>query len=427
MYIDVSSRPLLLVACTQLQQVGCVSIKNTKNILIKNIGDASLGAICWWLFGYGVAFGETGGKFIGTTNYALKGDYFMNGGQIQGYNYASWLFQWAFAATAATIVSGAVAERVAFNAYIIYSIVLTSFIYPVVVHWAWNGEGWASAFREEDLLFNCGVIDFAGSGVVHMTGGIAALCAAIVIGPRIGRFDDRGNVLHQQSAVLQSLGTLILWLGWYGFNGVSTLTIGFASVAAKTMVTTTISGAFGAVTAMILTKFSEHIWSPGATNNGLLAGLVGITAGCSTCEPEGAMVIGVVSGFVYTLASKALVIFKIDDVVDAVPVHLACGAWGVFAASLFATKDGYSAAYYGDRVSDCAGAFYGGSGAAVGANVVFILAVIAWVGITSSILFVTIKFTVGIRVPEKDELQGIDDSKHGGQTYPEFRKDAVAT
>ncbi|CAM9194013.1 unnamed protein product, partial [Ascophyllum nodosum] len=406
-------------------EVGSVSVKNTKNILIKNIGDATLGAICWWLFGYGVALGDTTGKFIGTTNYFLKGSHFMDGGEIVGYNYAMWLFQWAFAATAATIVSGAVAERVSFNAYIGYSIVLTSFIYPVVVHWGWGG-GWASAWREEDLLFDCGVIDFAGSGVVHMTGGIAALCAAIVVGPRIGRFDGSKNNLHQQSAVLQSLGTLILWLGWYGFNGVSTLAVsGLAGVAAKTMVTTTISAAFGAVTSVILAKFNNHIWSPGAANNGLLAGLVGITAGCSTCEPEGAMVIGVVSGFVYTYVSKALVMFKIDDVVDAVPVHFACGAWGVFSASLFATKDNYSAAYY-DRADNCAGAFYGGSGAAVGANVVFILAVIGWVGVTSAILFLGLKFTVGIRVPEADELRGMDDSKHGGQTYPEFKKDIAA-
>lgn len=140
------------------------------------------------------------GKFIGTNSFALKGDAFMDGGDIVAVGYASWLFQWAFAATAATIVSGAVAERVSFNAYIVYSVVLTSFIYPVVVHWGWAG-GWASAWREDDLLFDCGVIDFAGSGVVHMTGGIAALCAAIAVGPRLGRFDGTNH--HQQSAVLQ--------------------------------------------------------------------------------------------------------------------------------------------------------------------------------------------------------------------------------
>lgn len=407
-------------------EVGSVSIKNTKNILIKNIGDASLGAICWWLLGYGVAFGDSSGRFIGTSSFALKGSGFESddGTLTNGNAYASWLFQWAFAATAATVVSGAVAERVAFNAYVIYSIVLTSFIYPVVVHWGWAG-GWASAWADDTLLFDCGVIDFAGSGVVHMTGGVAALCAAIVVGPRIGRFNENGtaNTLPQQSAVLQSLGTLILWFGWYGFNGVSTLAItGLASVAAKTMVTTTISAAFGAVTTVILAKIQMGYWDGGSANNGLLAGLVGITAGCSVVEPEGAFVIGVVSGFVYTYSSKALVMLKVDDVVDAIPVHMFCGAWGVFAASLFATKDNYAAAYYSDRAEKCAGAFYGGDGSAVAANVVFILAIVGWVASTCGVLFVALKLTVGMRVTKEMEQIGMDDSKHGGQTYPEMIK-----
>ncbi|CBJ33346.1 ammonium transporter (ISS) [Ectocarpus siliculosus] len=410
-------------------EVGSVSIKNTKNILIKNIGDASLGAICWWLFGYGVALGDTKGRFIGSNAFALKGSHFEadDGTLTNGYSYAMWLFQWAFAATAATIVSGAVAERVSFNAYIIYSVILTSFIYPVVVHWGWGG-GWASAWVDEDLLFDCGVIDFAGSGVVHMTGGLAALAAAIVVGPRTGRFNEDGtaNTLPQQSAVLQTLGTLILWFGWYGFNGVSTLAInGLAGVAAKTMVTTTISAAFGAVTTVLLGKLNLGYWDAGAANNGLLAGLVGVTAGCSTCEPEGAMVIGIISGFVYTYSSKMLVMLKIDDVVDAIPVHCFCGAWGVFAASLFATKDNYSAAYYGDRVDKCAGAFYGGDGNAVAANVVFILAVIAWVSATCMALFLGINAVVGMRVDKEMEQIGMDDSKHGGQTYPEMVKGAT--
>ncbi|CAN0065812.1 unnamed protein product [Pylaiella littoralis] len=413
-----------------IEQVGSVSVKNTKNILIKNIGDASLGAICWWLLGYGFSFGESKGRFIGSDSFALKGPTFESddGTLTNGYAYAGWLFQWAFAATAATIVSGAVAERVSFNAYIVYSIVLTSFIYPVVVHWGWGG-GWASAFAGEDLLFDCGVIDFAGSGVVHMTGGCAALCAAIVVGPRLGRFNEDGtsNTLPQQSAVLQSLGTLILWFGWYGFNGASTLAIvGLSSVAAKTMVTTTISAAFGAVTTVLLAKMNVGYWDGGAANNGLLAGLVGITAGCSTCEPEGAMVIGIVSGFIYTGASKLLIMLKIDDVVDAVPVHCFCGAWGVFAASLFATKDNYVLSYYG-TADKCAGVFYGGSGNAVAANLAFIAALAAWTCGTCMVLFMAIKFTIGMRVDKEMEQIGMDDSKHGGQTYPEMLKGAAAT
>jgi len=225
-------------------EVGSVSIKNTKNILIKNICDAAIGAICWWLVGFGLAFGETSGRFLGTSGYALKGEYFEadDGTLTNGKEYAFWLFQWAFAATTSTIVSGAVAERVSFVAYGIYAVVLTSFIYPIVVHWGW-GDGWASAFTE-DRLFDCGVIDFAGSGVVHMTGGTAAFFAALLVGPRMGKFNDYGEVnsLPEQSTVLQTLGTFIIWLGWYAFNGASTLAIvGVSGIASKTMVNTTIS------------------------------------------------------------------------------------------------------------------------------------------------------------------------------------------
>lgn len=406
-------------------EVGSVSVKNTKNILIKNIGDASIGAVCWWLVGYGVAFGETAGGLIGTDGFALKGSQFEadDGTLTNGKAYAFWLFQWAFAATAATIVSGAVAERVSFTAYIVYSIALTSFIYPVVAHWGWAG-GWASAFVEKDLLFGCGVIDFAGSGVVHMTGGLAALCAAFVVGPRTGRFNDDGTVnpLPQQSSVLQTLGTLIIWFGWYGFNGVSTLAIvGVSGIAAKTMVNTTISAAFGALSTSIIAKTRLGYWDTGASNNGILAGLVGITSACSTCEPEGAMVIGVVSGFVYTYASKLLLKLKIDDVVDAIPVHFACGVWGVLAASLFATKDNYALAYYGEP-DNCAGVFYGGDGSAVSANLSFIAAVIMWTYSACMILFMGIQHTIGMRVDVVMEEIGMDDSKHGGQTYPEMAK-----
>ncbi|CAM9900828.1 unnamed protein product [Choristocarpus tenellus] len=413
-------------------EVGSVSIKNTKNILVKNIGDASLGAMCWWLLGYGVAFGTDKSRFIGSDSFALKGSTFEddNGDLLNGYAYASWLFQWAFAATAATIVSGAVAERVSFTAYVIYSIVLTSFIYPVVVHWGWHTQGWASAWNSDTsfVLFDCGVIDFAGSGVVHMTGGIAAFVASIVVGPRTGRFNEDGtaNSLPAQSAVLQSLGTLILWFGWYGFNGASTLyIIGFSGVAAKVMVTTTIAAGAGALTSVVLHKLTLHYWDAGAANNGILAGLVSITAPCSTCEPEGAFVIGIIGGIIYFISSAALRKMKVDDVVDAAPVHMCCGIWGVLAAGLFATKTNYGAAYYADRAAACAGVFYGGDGSSLAAAIVFILAILAWVGVTCVILFVGIKATVGIRVTLEAENMGMDDSKHGGQTYPELAKSSA--
>lgn len=403
-------------------EVGSVSVKNTKNILIKNLGDAAIGGVCWWLVGYGLAFGETKGRLFGTNGFALKGDQFEaeDGTLTNGKAYAFWLFQWAFAATSATIVSGAVAERVSFSAYLAYSVVLTSFIYPIVVHSSW-ASGWASAFRGDDLLFGCGLTDGAGSLVVHSCGGLAALVASYLVGPRTGRFNEDGtvNTLPQQSVVLQTLGTLIIWFGWYFFNSVSTLAIvGLSGVAAKVMVTTTISAAFGGITTVALSKVTDKIWDVSSANNGILSGLVGVTASCFVIEPEGAMVIGIVSGFVYLASSKLLLKLQIDDVVNAVPVHLFCGIWGGIAAGLFATEDNYVLSYSGDA-DECKGLFYGGHGNALGANLVFILALVAWVGTTSFVLFYGLKKTIGLRVSAEDEDVGMDDSKHGGrQTFP---------
>ncbi|GMI10309.1 hypothetical protein TrVE_jg4462 [Triparma verrucosa] len=400
-------------------EVGMVNIKNTKNILIKNVFDASIGALCWWILGFGIAAGTSNSTagFIGTDSFML--DVPMSGK-------SGWLFQWAFAATAATIVSGAVAERVTFGCYIVYSIVLTSFIYPVVVHWGWNG-GWGGAWRSTDLLFGCGVTDFAGSGVVHLTGAVAALVGAIIIGPRIGRFDE-GIKLPQQSVIFQTLGTLILWMGWYGFNGCSTLMLAglsssglfdFSDVAAHTMVTTTISAATCclATTALTALMSPDKVIDIGAANNGILAGLVSITAGCSSVEPEGAFVIGLIGSFWYLAGVAFLEKMKIDDVVGAVPVHGFCGIWGVIAPGLFTSSTQYANAYYSSRADKCAGIFYGGSGDMLAANLVFILAVIAWTGVLSTVLFLGCKFTIGVRVSTEVEENGMDDSKHGGKVF----------
>ena len=336
---------------------------------------------------------------------------------------STWLFQWAFAATAATIVSGAVAERVTFGCYIVYSIVLTSFIYPVVVHWGWNANGWASAWRENDLLFGCGVTDFAGSGVVHLTGAVAALAGAATVGPRIGRFDE-GIKLPQQSVVFQTLGTLILWMGWYGFNGASTLAIGtsggdLSNAAAHTMVTTTIAATTCCLCTVGITALmsKDKVIDIGAANNGILAGLVSITAGCSSVEMEGAFCIGLIGSLFYLAGVAVLEYFKVDDVVGAVPVHGFCGVWGVIAPGFFTSKEQYASAYYSARASDCAGVFYGGNGNMLAANFVFVLAVIGWVGVLSTILFQLCKMTIGVRVSLEVEENGMDDSKHGGKVF----------
>ncbi|CAM9513727.1 unnamed protein product, partial [Discosporangium mesarthrocarpum] len=297
-------------------EVGSVSIKNTKNILIKNIGDSTLGAICWWLLGYGLAFGrDTGNGFAGSSGFAIKGedDFGTQSGEFKSLAYANWLFHWAFAATAATIVSGAIAERATFTSYLIFTICITSFIYPVVVHWVWAEGGWANS-ESSDPLFGCGTMDFAGCGVVHMTGGLAALVAMVVVGPRSGRFNQDGtaNNMPSQSTVMQTLGTLILWFGWFGFNAgsVQSLVQNYPIIA-KVMVMTAISAAGGALSSSVLFKVHLGWWDSKATNNGILVGLVGITSSCATVEPEAAFVIGAIGGLVYFMSSNLLVSLRV--------------------------------------------------------------------------------------------------------------------
>lgn len=421
----------LMQAGFSLLEVGSVSVRNTKNILIKNIFDAALGALCWWGLGYGFAMGKDSGGFIGSDGFWLKGDTFYPDTDevtFVGSSYAMWMFQWAFAATGATIVSGAIAERVNFVAYIAYSVCITSIIYPVVVHWAWHADGWASAWNGDyaQQLFNTGVIDFAGSGVVHMTGGVCALVACTICGPRRGRFDSNGTPqdMPQQSPVFQQLGTLLLWFGWYGFNCASTLAIsGLSGVAAKVAVTTTIGAATGGLTAVILGKYVSGIVDPGLANNGILAGLVAITASCSVVEPEGAFIIALVGAILYYASSGLLLRLGIDDVVDAVPVHMVNGAWGVIAAGLFATEDNYKAAYYDYGDNTPCGLFYscnGNAGNQFAAQIVFVLAVFAWVGGLATALFLLIKATVGLRVSDEVEMMGMDAAKHGGVSHGEM-------
>jgi len=403
-----------------------VRVKNTKNILVKNIMDGCVGALGFWLVGYAFAIGD-GNLFIGTDHWFLAGkfnevDERVSNIPYNGSKLAFWFFQYAFAATAATIVSGAVAERIKFSTYMTYTLWITSFMYPCVVHWAWSSTGWASAFRTDGpLLFDVGVLDFAGCGVVHMVGGACSFVACIFTGPRIGRFDEKGRPcdIPQQSAPLQLLGMFILWFGWYGFNCFSVLRVtdGRASIVAKIAVNTTVSAASAAVTCILLGKLRTKIVSVEIAINGVLAGLVSVTSACATIHAWAAVVTGVVGALVYSSVSALMLRLHVDDVVDACAVHFACGVWGLLTAALFTTKEYFAIVYF---ESEHYGLFYGGGAKILAANVVFIFAVIGWVIVNICPIFIILKKLFGVRVSPEIEMMGMDISKHGGMTYPEL-------
>jgi len=410
---------------------GSIRAKNVKNIMLKNILDACGGAVGFWTIGYAFAYGGADSSkitFIGNSDFVLANIH-------DGASLIGWFFQFAFAATAATIVAGTVAERCKFEAYIAYSLMLTGFVYPVVVHSIWSSSGFLSAFTDDENKFlGSGMIDFAGSGVVHMTGGVTALIAAKILGPRIGRFYDAdGNELAEpvsfppHSVALQVLGTFILWVGWYGFNPGSTLGIspaGYADVAALCAVTTTLAAAAGSVSAM----FTDMVMTRKATGetmyditmcmNGALSGLVGITAGCSVCEPWAALVIGIVAGWVYIFWSNLLVKLKIDDAVDAIPVHFGNGMWGCIATGLFASPGLVDNAYGTPNY----GWFYNwgmgnGTGKLLAVEIIGVLFIIGWVGLIMIPYFMLLNAMGMFRVDALEEEVGLDISHHKGAAY----------
>jgi len=394
-------------------EAGFVRAKNTTNILMKNVLDCCVGGIAFWAVGFGLAYGLSGDDAPGLFG---DGNFFLSDFDA----YASWIFQFAFAATAATIVSGAMAERTSFTAYLVYTACITALIYPIVVHWAWDVNGWMSAFNEDKFMAN-GYIDFAGSGVVHAVGGTAGLIGAIVVGPRIGKFNKDGSVgvIPGHNIGMASLGMFILWFGWYGFNPGSTLALsgGYAEIAARVAVTTTLAACGGGVTAVIGSKVMTGKYDMGFTVNGILGGLVGITAGCATVEPWAALVIGCVASLVVMGGVKLLDSLKIDDPVGAIPVHMMGGIWGVLAVGLFSDKDLLLNAYGSEQNY---GLLMGGGVEQLAAQAVGIAAIVGWTAALSGILFLGIKFTVGLRVSEAEELQGLDLGEHGMPAYPDF-------
>jgi len=407
-----------------LLEAGTIQAKNSRNIMFKNIVDASIGGICFWLLGYGVAYGGSDdNSFIGEAkgdgkySFAFHVDEDMSDAEgeygdqksKQAQEWIGWFFQYCFAATVTTIVSGAVAERCTLNAYILFSILNALFIYPVVIHWVWDGQGWLSAFNEDG--FGGGMIDFAGSGCVHMLGGFAGLTAAAILGPRTGRFDEGSKVGQPHSAPLQALGTMLLWVGWYGFNCGSTLGVtGYSRDMARVAITTTLSGCAGGLVAALLMKEHTSRWNFSALCNGTLGGLVGITAGCSVVEPWAALIIGIVSGFVVTFSSAFIAYLQIDDPLDAFSVHGACGMWACIAVGLFCT-DEYSYNQEGE-----AGLFYGG-GQLLGVQLVGVICEIAWIVPVTSAIFLPLKFTGLLRVSLEEEKLGLDAVEHEAPGY----------
>ncbi|CAD7696073.1 unnamed protein product [Ostreobium quekettii] len=407
---------------------GSVRGKNAKNVILKNLLDTCFGALGWYVMGYGLAFGETANEFLGESSFALR--------DVPHRVYSNWMFQYAFAATATTIVSGAVAERTKFEAYLVYAFFLTSWVYPVVAHWIWAHTGWLTAFKvfSADLFNGTGVIDFAGCGVVHMVGGLSGLAGAWMVGPRLGRFDADGKPreIPGHSASLALLGVFILWFGWYGFNPGSALAIvGASDVAALCAVNTTLAASAGSISALLLSMIISYyvsgniVWDVIGAGNGALAGLVSITASCSVVQPWAALIIGFIGGFVYVASSNfVLHVLKVDDPLDAIAVHAFCGMWGLVAAGSFADDALLRSSYpallddSNQPVSRNYGWVMGGDGKLLVSAVTGIVAILGWVLFHMVPFFAGLKLVGLLRVLPEQEHEGLDISHHGGSAYP---------
>ncbi len=378
-------------------ETGFTRAKNAGNIIMKNLMDFSLGTPIFWMFGFGLMFAGEGALVGGI-------DFFTDGGG----NWATLIFQTVFCATAATIVSGAMAERTKFSAYCIYSMAISAIVYPISGHWIWGG-GW---------LAQLGFHDFAGSTAVHMVGGTAALIGAKILGPRIGKYDKNGKpkAIPGHSLTLGALGVFILWFCWFGFNGCSTvaLTDGASETAARVFVTTNLAAAVATVTVMCITWIRYKKPDVSMTLNGSLAGLVAITAGCDMVTPMGAAIIGIIAGFVVVFGIEFIdKVCKIDDPVGAVGVHGLCGAAGTLLTGLLAVYDG-------NEIVNT-GLFYGGGFHMFGIQLLGVVSVIAWVTVTMIIIFQIIKHTIGLRVSKEEEIRGLDIEEHGlTSSYADF-------
>jgi Amt family ammonium transporter len=389
-----------------LVEAGLTRAKNVVNIFAKNMTDAVVGILAFFATGWAFAFGEGGGWFIGTDNFFLTGldlSAIPEGGLSPA---TSFFFQAVFAATAVTIASGAMAERTKFWSYVIFSAVMCAFIYPVIVHWTWGG-GLIADIDINGAVFS----DFAGSGIVHMTGGIAAFMGALFLGPRIGRYAEDGSprAIPGHNIPFAILGVFILWVGWFGFNpGSELLADEFVSTIAVNTMLAAIAGGF--VTAITITLVAGKP-DLAMIGNGVLAGLVAITAPCGAVTPIMSVVIGAIAG---ALVVGSVLFFdkvRIDDPVGAISVHGVCGFWGLISVGLFAT---YDDAFLG---REDAGLFYGGGIDQLLVQLLMAAIILVWVVVCTGILFGILKATIGLRVSREEEIQGLDVLEHGLQGY----------
>ena len=388
-------------------ETGFTRAKNSCNIMMKNLMDFSVGSIAYWLVGFGIMFGTSAMGLFGTDGFFLSA---ANPSTADGlWQFAYWMFQAVFAATAATIVSGAMAERTKFSSYLFYSVFITAIIYPVVGHWIWGG-GWLS---------EKGMIDFAGSTVVHSVGGWAALAGAMLLGPRLGKYnrDGSSNAIPGHNIPLAALGVFILWFGWFGFNPGST-TAGTNLSIATIAVTTNLAAAAGSIVAMFTTWLRYGKPDLSMALNGALAGLVAITAPCANVSPLSAIIIGAIGGLLVVFSVEFIdKVLKIDDPVGAISVHGVCGAWGTLSAGLFAE------AAYGEASGMGAvnGLFFGGGIGQFMTQLTGVAAVFLWTFLSALIVFALAKAILGLRVSDEEQLKGLDIGEHGMEAYAGFQ------
>ena len=392
-------------------ETGFTRAKNAGNIIMKNLMDFCIGTVVFSLLGFGLMMSEDYiAGFIGIPNLNMFTDW-------ANFDWNNFVFQLVFCATAATIVSGAMAERTKFSTYCIYSAVISLFVYPVEAGWVWNYSG--PDGEALGWLAKLGYVDFAGSTVIHMVGGVSALIGASMLGARIGKYGKNGkvNAIPGHSITLGALGVFILWFGWYGFNGAAA---GDGAFLGQIFLTTTVAPAVATVTTMIFTWIKNGKPDVSMCLNGSLAGLVGVTAGCADVDALGAAIIGLVSGILIVVAVEFVDIkLKIDDPVGAFGVHGVNGIWGGLAVGLFATGKGQ------DGVT---GLFYGGGFNQLGIQALGVVAIIGWTVVCMSIVFFVLKKTIGLRVTKDEEMKGLDITEHGLiSAYADFMPIGVGT